>query len=91
MFNPFGLYIFEKWFNIVYKCSFQDKSKTVGKRVHISQVGDNIIPEGISRTNDGHRRIRGTHGSFGQHSEFSSQRPSWPAPPIHNGNHNSNF
>lgn len=68
---------------------YKDKSKTVGKRVHISQVGDNIIPEGISRTNDGHRRIRGTHGSFGQHSEFSSQRPSWPAPPIHNGNHNT--
>ena len=73
----------------ILKC-FQEKAKpALGRRVHIPQVCDNIISEGIhNRTPEGLRRIRGTHSSFSQHSEFNAQRPAWPAPPNHNGNHN---
>lgn len=72
--------------------NFQEKAKVaLGKRVHIPQVCDNLIPDGIhNRTPDGLRRIRGAHSSFPQPSEFGAQRPPWPAPPNHNGNHNGN-
>ena len=70
------------------KC-FQEKAKALGKRVHIPQVCDNAILDGLnSRTPEGLRRIRGAHSSFIQPPEFSGQRSSWPVPPNHNGNHN---
>ncbi|XP_072760485.1 meiosis regulator and mRNA stability factor 1 isoform X2 [Anoplolepis gracilipes] len=55
-----------------------EKSKISGKRAHVSQVRDNSIPIGVtSRTPEGLRRIRGTHGSFAYASEWVGARQSY--------------
>lgn len=55
-----------------------EKSKISGKRAHISQVRDNNVAIGVtSRTPEGLRRIRGTHGSFAYASEWIGGRQSY--------------
>lgn len=64
-----------------------EKSKITGKRAHVSQVRDN---NGVtSRTPEGLRRIRGTHGSFAYASEWLGSRQSHNSlavPLNYNGN-----
>ncbi|XP_070163124.1 meiosis regulator and mRNA stability factor 1 isoform X2 [Polyergus mexicanus] len=71
-----------------------EKSKISGKRAHISQVRDNNVANvGItSRTPEGLRRIRGTHGSLAYASEWVGGRQSYNSlavPLNYNGQSNS--
>lgn len=67
-----------------------EKSKISGKRAHVSQVRDNNVAIGVtSRTPEGLRRIRGTHGSFAYASEWLGSRQSHNSlavPLNYNGN-----
>lgn len=67
-----------------------EKSKILGKRAHVSQVRDNNVAIGVtSRTPEGLRRIRGTHGSFAYASEWVGGRQSYNSlavPLNYNGN-----
>lgn len=67
-----------------------EKSKITGKRAHVSQVRDNNVAIGVtSRTPEGLRRIRGTHGSFTYTSEWLGSRQSHNSlavPLNYNGN-----
>lgn len=51
-----------------------EKSKILGKRAHVSQVRDNNVAITTSRTPEGLRRIRGTHGTFLHTSEWLGGR-----------------
>ncbi|GAB1869017.1 Meiosis regulator and mRNA stability factor 1 [Camponotus japonicus] len=70
-----------------------EKSKITGKRAHVSQVRDNNVAIGVtSRTPEGLRRIRGTHGSFTYTSEWLGSRQSHNSlavPLNYNGQSNS--
>ncbi|TGZ52718.1 Limkain-b1 [Temnothorax longispinosus] len=55
-----------------------EKSKVLSKRVHIPQVRDNnVAVTTLSRTPEGLRRIRGTHGTFLHASEWLGGRQSY--------------
>ncbi|XP_011707517.1 PREDICTED: meiosis arrest female protein 1 isoform X2 [Wasmannia auropunctata] len=74
-----------------------EKSKILNKRVHVPQVRDNNIAlnAAASRTPEGLRRIRGTHGAFLHVSEWlgahHARQPynSLAVPPVYNVQSNS--
>jgi len=67
-----------------------EKSKILNKRTHVPQVRDNNVAiTTTSRTPEGLRRIRGTHGTFLHASEWIGGRQSYNSLAIplgYNGN-----
>ncbi|XP_067208207.1 meiosis regulator and mRNA stability factor 1 isoform X2 [Linepithema humile] len=71
-----------------------EKSKILGKRAHVPQVRDNSVAvSATSRTPEGLRRIRGTHGTFTHSSEWGGGRQSYTslAVPLSYNASQSNF
>ncbi|XP_036147877.1 meiosis regulator and mRNA stability factor 1 isoform X6 [Monomorium pharaonis] len=66
--QPYG-HIWEEQFKA-------EKSKALSKRAHVPQVRDNNVTVATSRTPEGLRRIRGTHGAF-LHAEWLGGRQSY--------------
>lgn len=67
-----------------------EKSKALNKRVHIPQVRDNNVAINTSRTPEGLRRIRGTHGTFLHASEWLGGRQSYNSLAVPLGYNGSN-